>query len=152
MTKQLDAKFHHKWTHQQMPEAMIFRHSVTMATRTNQNNNKGRIQPNGKKNNENAIQMKPYNKMIAEINFMNSSTLKLPIWRKGRHSLVRYTAQYTQQETSSRCYIQQIWPPKFNYSTVNFILHYPSNFITRWKNTMYLLTMASESVNALKPL
>ena len=79
MTKQLDAKFHHEEAHQQMPDAMNFRCSVTMATRSSQNNNKGRIQPNGKKNNENIIQMKPYNKMIAEISFMNSSTLKLPI-------------------------------------------------------------------------
>ena len=38
-----------------MPEAMDFRHSVTMATRPNQNNNKGKIQPNGKENNENCI-------------------------------------------------------------------------------------------------
>ena len=62
-----------------MPDAMNFRCSVTMATRPSQNNNKGRIQPNRKKNNENIIQMKPYNKMIAEINFMNSSTLRLSI-------------------------------------------------------------------------
>ena len=49
---QPDTEFHHKWIHQQMPDAMNFRDSVTMATRPNQNNNKGRIQPNGKKNSE----------------------------------------------------------------------------------------------------
>ena len=45
-----------------MPDAMTFRCSVTMATLPNQNNNKGRIQPNRKKNSENTIQMKLYNK------------------------------------------------------------------------------------------
>ena len=52
--------FHHEEAHQQKPDAMNFRQSVTMATLPNQNNNKGRIQPNGKKFNKNAIQMKPY--------------------------------------------------------------------------------------------
>ena len=32
-TKQPDAKFHHEEAHQQMPEAMNLRCSVTMATR-----------------------------------------------------------------------------------------------------------------------
>ena len=32
-TKQPDAEFHHEETHQQMPEAMNFRCSVTMQTR-----------------------------------------------------------------------------------------------------------------------
>ena len=45
-------KFHHEETHQQMPDAMNFRCSVTMATRPNQNNNKGGIQPNRKENSE----------------------------------------------------------------------------------------------------
>ena len=45
-----------------MPDAMNFRHSVTMATRPNQNNNEGGIQPNRKKDNENAVRMKLYNK------------------------------------------------------------------------------------------
>ena len=45
-----------------MPDAMNFRHSVTMATRPNQNNNKGRIQPDRKRNSKNAIQMRLYNK------------------------------------------------------------------------------------------
>ena len=71
--KQLDAKFHHEEAHQQIPDT---RCSVTMAARPNQNNDKGRIQPSRKKNNENTIQMKPYNKMLAEL---NSSTLNLPI-------------------------------------------------------------------------
>ena len=33
-TKQPDVKFHHEETHQKMPEAMNFRCSVTMATRS----------------------------------------------------------------------------------------------------------------------
>ena len=57
--------FHHEEAHQQKPDAMNFRHSVTMITRPGQNNNKGRISPKRTKFNKNAIQMKPSYKMIA---------------------------------------------------------------------------------------
>ena len=75
-----------------MPDAMDFRHNVAMATRPNQNNNKGRNQPNGKKNNENTIQLTLYhrsdnNNKLNELLHINGTYLK-----KRRHSLERNTA------------------------------------------------------------
>ena len=64
-----------------MPDAMNFRCSVPMATRPNQNNNKGRIQSIGKKTGENTIQMKLYykndsNEELYELFHINVTYLK----------------------------------------------------------------------------
>ena len=60
--KQPDAEFHHKEAHQQMPEAMNIRCSVTMATRPSQKQLQRLNPPSGMKNSENPIQMRFYNK------------------------------------------------------------------------------------------
>ena len=92
-----------------MPDAMNFRHQVTMATRPTQNNNKGSIQPNRKKNIKNAIQMKisykhDSNRELYELSHINVTYVKekeTPTWKK--HSTVYATGN--QSKTS---YIQQI--------------------------------------------
>ena len=81
---------------------MNLRHSVTMATRPNQNNNKGRIQPIGKKISKNTIQTKLHykkdsNKELYELLHINVTSVK-----RKRHLLERNKAQYAQQETSQR--------------------------------------------------
>ena len=88
-----------------MPEAMNFRCSVTMATRPNQNNNKGRIQANGKKYSEKAIQMKLYKndsyKELCELFHINVIYLK-----ENRDTYLRETqCSNMLQETSQRHHI-----------------------------------------------
>ena len=62
--------FHHEEAHQQKQQAMNFRHSVTMATRPIQSNNKRQYQPNGRKSAKTAIQRRPnYKNMIANMNY-----------------------------------------------------------------------------------
>ena len=88
-----------------MPDAMNFKCSVTMATRPNENNNKGRIQPNGKKNSENAIHMKRYSKndsanKLCEVFHINVTYLKETdtYLRETQHSIC-------DRKTSQRCHI-----------------------------------------------
>ena len=75
-----------------MPDAMNFRCSVTMATLPNQNNNKGRIQPNGKKFNENIIQMRLY--------YKNDSSNKL-------YELFHINITYKEEKGDT--YLEGIW-------------------------------------------
>ena len=65
-----------------MPDTMNFRHSVTYGNPANQNNNKGRIQPNGKKHNENTIQMRLYNKNDSSNKFYELFHIKATYLKK----------------------------------------------------------------------
>ena len=79
-----------------MPDAMNFRHSITMATRSNQNNNKGKIQPNGKVYNKNCIQMNlSYRNNNAELYKLFHISVTCQREKERRHLLKRYTVQYT---------------------------------------------------------
>ena len=101
-----------------MPDAMNFRHSVTMATLPTKTITKAESSLMGRK----AVKMRSKwditTKMIAVINFMNCSTSKLPIWRKRRHLLGRNGAWYMRQETSPRHHISN------KYDHQNLFQHY----------------------------